>query len=83
MQITITIPPDIETKLLSQAQHLNISLESLVLKALEETAAQIPALDSDPLIALFGSIHSDVPDLAEEHDSYLGQAIAQDLKPCE
>lgn len=79
MQITITLSPAIETKLLSHAQHLNISLESLVLKTLEETAAQIPDLDNDPLIALFGSIHSDVPDLAENHDRYLGQAIARDL----
>lgn len=79
MQITITLPPEIETKLLTQAQHLNLSLESLVLKALEEAAAQIPNLDNDPLIALFGSIHSDVPDLAENHDFYLGQTIARDL----
>ncbi|MGV0028583.1 hypothetical protein [Phormidesmis priestleyi] len=72
MQITITLPPAIETKLLSHARHLNVSLESLVLKSLEETVAQISDLDNDPLIAFFGSIHSDTPDLAENHDFYLG-----------
>ena len=79
MEIKITLPPTIENKLLSHAQRLNISLESLVLKSLEKTAAQIPDLDNDPLIALFGSIHSDIPDLAENHDFYLGQTIARDL----
>ena len=78
MEIKITLPPTIEHKLLSHARHLNISLESLVLKSLEETAAQIPDVDNDPLIALFGSIHSDMPDLAENHDRYLGQAIADE-----
>jgi hypothetical protein len=38
-----------------------------------------PALD--PLEPFIGAFTSDIPDLAQEHDKYLGQALAEELIP--
>jgi hypothetical protein len=34
----------------------------------------------DPLVQLFGTIESDVADIAEQHDVYIGQALAHKLR---
>jgi hypothetical protein len=77
MQITITIPPHIE-QAISQT---NQSPEEVILQLLTQKFATPPAqsLENDPLIALFGSIHSDYPDLADQHDRYIGQAIYEEM----
>jgi UDP-N-acetyl-D-mannosaminuronate dehydrogenase len=79
MQLTITLPPELEQKLATQAARLNIPLEHLVLQSLEQTAQQAAQLENDPLIALFGSFRSDVPDLGDNHDHYIGQALYQEM----
>jgi len=35
---------------------------------------------SDPLMALFGTIKTDVTDVAERHDAYIGQALLDELR---
>lgn len=83
---TIDIPDDLEQVLTAQAERLNKTLEEVVLQVLsqqfailtEEHSEQI--VESDPLIRLFGSLNTDVPDLAENHDSYIGEALYRELK---
>ena len=41
--------------------------------------AAVRRVMDDPLFALAGSIKSDVPDWADRHDSYIGQALAKQL----
>ncbi len=38
-----------------------------------------PDLANDPLFKLIGCIHSDIPDLAENHDYYIGQALYEEM----
>ena len=35
---------------------------------------------SDPLMALFGTIKTDINDVAERHDEYIGQALFDELR---
>jgi hypothetical protein len=37
----------------------------------------------DPLLQLIGSLSVDIPDLAENHDYYIGQALYRELKGVE
>lgn len=45
-----------------------------------ESAAENPASESDPFLALDGFFTSDVPDAAERHDDYLGQSLNDELQ---
>jgi hypothetical protein len=39
--------------------------------------------EADPLLQLIGSLSVDIPDLAENHDYYIGQALYRELKGVE
>ncbi len=67
---------------MAQATRLNQSPETVMVEAI---AAQLtpPPAETDPLLALIGSLSSETPDLAEQHDRYLGEAIARDLHRAE
>lgn len=81
--LTIQISEALERKLTAQAEKLNLSLESLVLQSLEQSVAQ-PELDqSDPLVQLFGCIKTDIKDVANNHDYYIGQALYEERSRAE
>jgi hypothetical protein len=58
----------------------------LALQALSQQLATQPSSEftfptaEDPLLKLIGSIDVDIPDLAENHDDYIGQALYQELR---
>jgi predicted transcriptional regulator len=83
MQLTITLPPDLQEKLISHATSLNVSLESLVLQSLEQTVQQAEQAKTDALVSLFGTINSGLPDLADNHDYYLGKALQEEMRCAE
>lgn len=82
----ITLPDDLEQALNAQAERLNKSPEELVLQVLSQqliTSSQtnfIQQPDTDPLLRLIGSLSVDIPDLAENHDYYIGQVLYQELR---
>jgi hypothetical protein len=83
---TITLPDDLAQALTAQAERLNKSPEEIMLQVLlqELTISLQPnsaqQVETDPLLQLIGSLDIDVPDLAENHDYYIGQALYQELK---
>lgn len=82
---TITLTDDLEEVITSQAERLNKSPEEIVLQVLSQQLTTLfqPNLsqaESDPLLRLIGSLNIDIPDLAENHDDYIGQALYQELK---
>ncbi|MEH1870113.1 hypothetical protein [Nostoc sp.] len=85
----ITLPDDLEQALNAQAERLNKSPEEVVLQVLSQqltTSSQtnfIQQTDTDPLLGLIGSLSVDIPDLAENHDYYIGQALYQELRGVE
>jgi hypothetical protein len=84
--LTIALPDDLERALTTQAELLQKSPEELVLQVLSQQLAPAQSEpqqendQTDPLLSLIGSIHSDIRDVAENHDAYIGQALYQDLK---
>lgn len=85
----ITLPDDLEQALTSQAERLNKSPEEIMLQVLSEritTPSRLEAVqqtEADPLLQLIGSLSVDIPDLAENHDYYIGQELYRELKGVE
>ena len=80
--LTINLPDDLEQALTQTAAQTNQSTEDLVLQWLTQKftpASVLSPLANDPLIALFGSIQSNYPDLADNHDHYIGQALYEEM----
>jgi len=83
---TITLSDDLAQALTAQAERLNKSPEEIMLQVLSQQLTMPfqsnPAqqVETDPLLRLIGSLDIAVPDLAENHDYYIGQALYQELK---
>jgi len=83
---TITLPDNLEKALTAQAERLNQAPEEIMLQvltkqltALSQNNSVVP-IETDPLVRLIGSLSVDIPDLAENHDHYIGQDFYQELK---
>jgi hypothetical protein len=85
----ITLPDDLEQALTTQAERLNKSPEETMLQLLSEQLTSpsrlgaVQQAEADPLLQLIGSLSVDIPDLAENHDYYIGQALYRELKGVE
>ncbi len=85
--LTITLPDVLEQALAKTAAQTNQTTEALILQLLtqnligQETSAGATPLElpDDPLFRLAGCITSDVDDVAERHDYYIGQAIYDEM----
>ena len=82
MQITIDLPEALQQTLIDQATQNQTTPEQLIIQLLTQNL--IPTtpshdLANDPLFQLAGSITSNIPDLAENHDDYIGQALYQEM----
>ena len=84
----INLPDDLEQVLIALAEHLSKSPEEVVLQVLSQQlttpslSQSVQQSETDPLL-LIGSLNVDIPDLAENHDYYIGQALYQELKGVE
>jgi len=80
-KITLQLSDSLENKLVQQAQKFNISLESLIIDALEKynSEQQQQQSENDPITPLIGTLQMDKNDLAENHDFYLNQNLQQEL----
>jgi len=81
-KITLQLPESLEKKLVQQAQNSNISLESLIIDALEKynSEEQEQQSEHDPITPLIGTLKMEKSDLSENHDFYLTQALQQEIK---
>jgi hypothetical protein len=74
--LTIDVPDDVFANLsklaLQQGKPPEVLAQELVSKAIEE-------LEEDPLLKWIGAFESNVPDAAERHDHYIGQALYREL----
>lgn len=81
MQITIDLPEALQQTLIHQATQTQTTPEQLILATLTQKflPPSTPDLTNDPLFQLAGSIISSIPDLAENHDYYIGQALYEEM----
>jgi hypothetical protein len=80
---TITLPDNLEQALSQTLTQTKQTPEETILQLL--TQSLIPAIDpdlaNDPLFQLAGCITSDLTDIADNHDHYIGQALYQEMHP--
>ena len=75
--LTIDIPEPVYHSLEKWAAQQGTTPEAL---ATNWVARRVIELENDPLMRWAGAIDSNVSDLAERHDDYLGQALSQESR---
>ena len=81
--ITITLPDRLEQAITQARQDTQTTEEQMILQLLTQLLTPLPDPKTDPLLKLIGCINSDITDVAENHDNYLGQALYEELQPHE
>jgi hypothetical protein len=82
MQITIDLPVALQQTLIHQAAQKQTTPEQLIIQLLTQSlipTTSPPDLTNDPLFQLAGSITSNIPDIAKNHDYYIGQALYEEM----
>jgi hypothetical protein len=82
MQLTIDLPEALQQSLLSQAAQTHTTPEQFIIQLLTQNLIpNTPPSDltNDPLFQLIGCIDSDILDVPEKHDEYIGQAIYEEM----
>lgn len=75
--LTIDVSEEVFSNLNKLALQQGKTPEALA-EELVSTAVQ--DLESDPLLRWVGAVESDVPDAAERHDYYIGEALYKELR---
>ena len=75
--LTIRVPDAVYKSLARAAEETGRPPEDLAAQWLTATARRAA---EDPLDRFIGAFRSDVPDWADEHDRYIGEATAEKLK---
>lgn len=73
--LTLNLPEDLRQSLEAEARRSRVSVEACAITLLQSLLEPV----DDPLASLVGSLTSEVNDLSDRHDEYLGNAIAQEL----
>ncbi len=74
--LTLDLPEEIYQPLLNTAMQNGKRVEEI---AVEVLASVRKTKVADPFEKFIGSIKSDITDLAENHDKYIGENLAKDL----
>ena len=76
--IQLHLPDDVYATLQRQAEQEGKTVEDFVA---EHLSAGTQSVADDPLLQLAGALDSDLGDIAERHDDYIGQRLSKGLKP--
>lgn len=74
--LTLDLPEEIYQSLLKTALTNGKKVEEVAVAVLASVKKKKVA---DPFERFIGSVRSDITDLAENHDKYIGENLAQDL----
>jgi hypothetical protein len=74
--LVLDLPEEVYQPLIQTAQATGVAPEQL---AVEWLAAVCQRAVEDPLERLIGALPANVPDWADQHDKYLGQALMREL----
>ncbi len=75
--LTIDVPEEVFSYLNKLALQQGKTPETL---AQELVSTAVQELEEDPLLRWIGAVESDVPDAAERHDYYIGEALYKELR---
>jgi hypothetical protein len=74
--LTIEVPEDVYLRLEKWASQQGTTPAAL---ATDWVSRRVVELEQDPLMRWAGALDSEVSDVAERHDDYLGNALAETL----
>ncbi len=72
--LSLQLPEHIYLPLLKRSSQIGQTPETLVTQWLETF---VKRLDDDPLLQLAGVFESDLTDIGERHDEYIGQSLSK------
>ena len=75
--LTIEMPEHLFQKLESRAAQRGTTLQAVAVECIAQGVGNLPG---EPLLKWAGAIDANVPDVAERHDEYLGQALYRELQ---
>ena len=73
--LTLEIPNRVYKRLLEKAKMAGQTPEQIALNWVQAAAEDV---ENDPLLQLAGVLHTDVTDISERHDEYIGQELSAD-----
>ena len=82
LNLTLDLDDTLKQALDQAVERTQQSAEALILQLLTQTLTPsypIPDANTDPLLKLIGCITTDIPDVAENHDYYIGQALYEEM----
>ena len=75
--LKLELPEDIYKPLEKNARREGRSPEEIAIEYLKSILSK---LEDDPIEKFIGAFHSDIPDWADQHDKYLGQAQIERMR---
>jgi hypothetical protein len=75
--LNLELPEDIYQSLMKKAKQTGCSPDELAIECLKLALLKIA---NDPIEKFIGTVHSDIPDWADEHDKYLGKTLMEEMK---
>lgn len=82
--LVIELPDELAHQLEAQATRQNTSLENIVLQWLTRLVRLVvDEVEVDPITPLLGTLTTEVNDVGERHDAYLGNVLQQELESAE
>ena len=75
--LVLEVPEELYEPLVKKAKQTGQAPEKVVLEWLKKT---IQPLHEDPLLQLAGIFESDLTDIGEKHDEYIGQGLMRELR---
>lgn len=77
--LTIELPETTFELIEEQAQNQGLQPSELVVELLAAAVQRIQNIEPDPLDSLVGALDVPLHDLADQHDSYLGEALLKEM----
>jgi len=77
-KVTIELPSQLASKLTNQAIEKQIIPEDMIVNLLSQLNENNNVGSIDPITPLLGTLKSDLNDIGENHDLYLGNNLVQE-----
>jgi hypothetical protein len=78
--VALHIPKELYEALRTEAAKKGRTPDALVVEWLAEAIRAANRIEADPLVKLFGTLESDVTNIADRHDDYIGLSVARELR---
>ena len=78
--VALHVPEELYEALQKQASKKGQKPDTLAIEWLTAAIQHARVMEIDPLVQLFGTLQGDTNDIADDHDTYIGQSLAGKLR---